>query len=133
MISTEENIDRISALLRSLRRYGSLRLKSARLTTVEKLGILLSTLLIVVVLIVVFAVAFLFLALAAAHALAPHVGGLQWGFAIVAAVCIALAVLFYALRRRLVVNPSVAFLAHLFLEGMDEEEETTETDEEDEL
>ena len=120
MFSNDQKIDAANDLLREAKQYADLRLQRLKLDFVSKLTLLLSALL------VVFAVVFLFVAYTLALAMAPHVGGLHWACAIIAAGDIVLGTLFYAIRRPLIVQPLTNFVARLFLEKDTEDDDDNE-------
>ena len=120
MFSNDQKIDAANDLLREAKQYADLRLQRLKLDFVSKLTLLLSAL------VVVFAVVFLFVAYTLALAMAPHVGGLHWACAIIAAGDIVLGTLFYAIRRPLIVQPLTNFVARLFLEKDTEDDDDNE-------
>ena len=126
MFSNDQKIDAANDLLREAKQYADLRLQRLKLDFVSKLTLLLSALVVSIVLLVIFAVVFLFVAYTLALALAPHVGGLDWACAIIAAGGIVLGMLFYAFRRPLIVQPLTNFVARLFLEKDTEDDDDNE-------
>lgn len=126
MFSNDQKIDAANDLLREAKQYADLRLQRLKLDFVSKLTLLLSALVVSIVLLVVFAVVFLFVAYTLALVLAPHVGGLHWACAIIAAGSIVLGTLFYAFRRPLIVQPLTNFVARLFLEKDTEDDDDNE-------
>lgn len=126
MFSNDQKIDAANDLLREAKQYADLRLQRLKLDFVSKLTLLLSALVVSIVLLVIFAVVFLFVAYTLALALAPHVGGLHWACAIIAAGDIVLGTLFYAFRRPLIVQPLTKFVARLFLEKDTEDDDDNE-------
>ncbi len=115
MFSEDRNIENLGQLYTQIKRYLSLQKEYARLELVEKLSLLLSTLLIVFVAVALGLVALFYLMFAVAYLLAPAVGGLPASFAILGGVCLLLILLVYLFRKQLIVKPLVRFLALLFL------------------
>ena len=130
MFSNDQKIEAFSDILRETKQYADLRLQRLRLDFVSKLTLLLSALIISIVLLVIFAVVLLFMAYTLALTLTPHVGGLHWACAIIAAGGVVLGGVFYAFRRQLVVQPLTHFIARLFLEKYPEEKTEEEKNEE---
>lgn len=108
--------DNLKDLYAEIKKYVGLQAEYFKVEFVEKMTILLSTLLIIV-LVINLAVAALFYAFfALAYALEPVVGGLILSFIMVSAVFVLLIVLLFVFRKKLIINPMVRFLSTLFLD-----------------
>lgn len=123
MFSNDKNINDVSDLLREAYAYVDLRLQQLRLDAVGKLTVLLSAALVCVVMLVLMAVALFFAAYMFALLIAPAVGGLHWACGIVALTCVVIALVFYALRRRLILRPLANFLGNLLLTPIHKKED----------
>lgn len=115
MFSSDKNIEILTRLVRNLRRYGELRWAALRLDFVGKMTVLLSALIVAGVLFCLAALMVVFLSFAVVHLLAPKVG-LAAAYGWVAAGYLLLAILVFAMRRRLIVNPIARFFTALFLD-----------------
>ena len=82
---------------------------------VEKLTILISTLILVFILLILGIIALFYLSFTLAYVLAPHVGGLMASYGIITGCIILLILLIVLFRKRLIVQPMVNFLANLLL------------------
>lgn len=115
MFIDENNIQSIRQLVVELKAYIKMQKEYTRLELTEKLTILLSTMIFAIVLISLGMVVLFYLSFSLAYLLAPHVGGLPAGYAIIAGIILLLAMLIVLFRKRLIVNPLANFLANLFL------------------
>ena len=116
MFEGDKSIESIQQLFFEFKKYFELQKEYTKLEMTEKLTILLSTLIMVSVLITLSMMALFYLLLALAYTLAPHVGGLMGSFAIIALINLVLITLIFLLRKQLIINPMVNFLARLFLD-----------------
>ncbi len=115
MFANEKNIDTLQQLVEELKKYAELQKDYVELHLVEKLTILVSTLLLFFILLVLGITALFYLSLTLAYVLEPHVGGLVESYALITG-CFLLLFLFVVLfRKRLIVRPLVHFLANLLL------------------
>ena len=115
MFAENKSIKNVQQLFLEFKKYLELQKEYTKLELTEKLTILLSTLLMVLMLITLTMIALFYLLFALAYILEPIVGGLMVCFAIIAAINIVLAVIVYLFRKQLIINPTVNFLAGLFL------------------
>lgn len=115
MFADDKSIENFQQLFREFKKYLELQKEYTKLELTEKLTILLSTLIMVSILITLGMVALFYLLFALAYVLEPLVGGLMVSFAIIAAINVLLIGLVALLRKQLIVNPMVNFLARLFL------------------
>ena len=86
-----------------------------KLHLVEKLTILISTLILVFILLILGIIALFYLSFTLAYVLEPHVGGLMASYGIITGCIILLILLIVLFRKRLIVQPMVNFLANLLL------------------
>lgn len=107
-------------LYEEIKKYVVLQGEYVKVEIVEKMTILLSTLLIIG-LIVVLAIAVLFyLCFALAYAIAPVVGSLSVSFVIISLLYVLLIFVLLTFRNKLIINPLVSFLSNLFLKDENE-------------
>ena len=76
MFANDKNIDNLQQLLAELKKYAELQKDYVKLHLVEKLTILISTLILVFILLILGIIALFYLSFTLAYVLAPHVGGL---------------------------------------------------------
>ncbi len=114
MFANDKNIDNLQQLLAELKKYAELQKDYVKLHLVEKLTILISTLL-VFILLILGIIALFYLSFTLAYVLAPHVGGLMASYGIITGCIILLILLIVLFRKRLIVQPMVNFLANLLL------------------
>ena len=78
MFANDKNIDNLQQLLAELKKYAELQKDYVKLHLVEKLTILISTLILVFILLILGIIALFYLSFTLAYVmLAPHVGGLM--------------------------------------------------------
>ena len=114
MFANDKNIDNLQQLLAELKKYAELQKDYVKLHLVEKLTILISTLILVFKLILGI-IALFYLSFTLAYVLEPHVGGLMASYGIITGCIILLILLIVLFRKRLIVQPMVNFLANLLL------------------
>lgn len=115
MFANDKSIDNLQQLFAELKKYAELQKDYIKLDIVEKLTILLSTLILVLVLLVLGMIALFYLSFTLAYVLESHVGGLMVSYGIISACIMALIALIAIFRKRLIIQPMVHFLANLFL------------------
>ena len=108
-------IDNLQQLLAELKKYAELQKDYVKLHLVEKLTILISTLILVFILLILGIIALFYLSFTLAYVLEPHVGGLMASYGIITGCIILLILLIVLFRKRLIVQPMVNFLANLLL------------------
>jgi len=114
-MSTEKNtVDSIRQLIAELKEYAILQKDYAKLQFVEKLTILLSTLILIFILITLGMVTLFYLLFSLAYVLEPLVG-LSLSFSLIACLSISIIICMIVFRKNLITNPLVRFLAALFL------------------
>ncbi|MDR1003895.1 MAG: phage holin family protein [Prevotellaceae bacterium] len=115
MFASDKHIDNLQQLFIEFKKYLELQKEYTKLELTEKLSVLLSTLVLVLLLIILSMVAMFYLSLSFAYVLSPLVGGLTASYGIIAACYFLLILLIAVFRRRLIIQPTVRFLAELFL------------------
>jgi len=115
MNETQQPVENFQQLYAEIRKYFLLQKEFVKVDFVEKLSILLSTFIILFVVVALIMSTLLFLFIALAYALESLVGSLALSFAIIALFYVFLIVVFYSLRKKLIINPIVNLLAGLFL------------------
>ena len=115
MFANDENIDNLQQLLAELKKYAELQKDYVKLHLVEKLTILISTLILVFILLILGIIALFYLSFTLAYVLEPHVAGLMASYGIITGCIILLILLIVLFRKRLIVQPMVNFLANLLL------------------
>ena len=115
MFATDKTIDSLQALLTEVKRYVDLQKDYVKLDITHKLTVLLSTLILILILVVLGMIALFYLSFTLAYILEPHVGGLMNSYAIITLGILALGLVIYWLRKRLIIQPLTNFLANLLL------------------
>lgn len=121
MFSDNHNIDNLQQLYTDIKRYILLQKEYTKLEIVEKMAILISTLTMIFILIILGMIALFYLMFALAYLLESYVGGLANSFGIITGIVALLMLIAYLLRKKLLINPMVNFLGHLFLNDNSEE------------
>ncbi|HLP04908.1 MAG TPA: phage holin family protein [Paludibacter sp.] len=120
MANTQEPVGSFQQLYDDVRKYVELQAEYVKVEFVEKLAILLSTLLIIGLVVVLVIVALFYLFFSLAYALLPLLGSLALSFGVISGVYVLLIVFFLTFRRKIVINPLVRFLSNLFLKNQDD-------------
>ena len=116
MFANDKSIDNLESLFKEVRKYIELQGQYVKLDLVEKLTILLSTLILILIIIILSMMALFYFSFMLVYALAPLVGSLIGGYAIIGGVVLLLAILIYRMRKQCIFQPMVHFLARLFLD-----------------
>lgn len=114
MFSDDKNIENLQQLFADVKKYISLQKEYTKLELVEKLTILVSTLIMVLIIIILGMISLFYLLFTLAYILEPFVGGLKISFAIIAGINILLILCVVYFREKLIIKPMVNFLANLF-------------------
>jgi len=114
-MNTSDSGENFKQLYDDVKKYIFLQSEYIKVEFVEKLTILLSTLLIITLISVFGVIALFYLFFSLAYALVPLVGSLSVSFGIIAGIYIILIGLLILLRKHIVINPLVKFLSDLFL------------------
>lgn len=117
MFANDKSIDTLTELFREVKNYLKLQGEYTKLDLVEKLTILLSTLTLIFILIILGTMAAFYLSFMLVYVLASATGSLVVGYAIIGGGLILIALIVYRLRKRLIFQPMVNFLARLFLDN----------------
>ena len=123
MFANDKSIDNLQDLFKEFRKYLELQGQYLRLEAIEKLTILLSTLILIFILVTVGVMALFYFSFMLVYVLATAVGSLIAGYAIVGILLIAVALLIYRFRVPLIFQPMVNFLAQ---RKQNHEQSTTE-------
>jgi len=115
MPTIQEPSDNFQQLYSDIKKYVELQSEYVKVEFVEKLTILLSTLLIIILLLILAICALFYTFFSLAYTLESVVGSLASSFAIISGLYVSLIIIFYILRKQLVINPLVKFLSNLFL------------------
>lgn len=122
MFANDQSIETIQQLFVEVKKYISLQKRYTQLEIAEKLTILLSTLILVLIVIILSMVALFYLSFTVAYWLAPVLGSVVASFALITVFIIFLAILIIAFRQKLIINPMAKFIASLFIQESNKEE-----------
>ena len=98
-----------------LKKYLTLQIDYAKLTTVEKLVVLLSAIAMVAVMLILGACVLFYLSFAVVFMLSDAIGSTWGADLIVSGIFLVLMLVVYALRQKLIFDPVSRFLTRLFL------------------
>ena len=98
-----------------LKKYLTLQIDYAKLTTVEKLVVLLSAIAMVAVMLILGACVLFYLSFAVVFMLSDAIGSTWGAYLIVSGIFLVLMMVVYALRQKLILDPVSRFLTRLFL------------------
>lgn len=115
MFADDQSIESIKQLFTAFKKYLELQKEYTKLEVTEKLSVLLSTLLLALLAVTLGMVVLFYLSFTLVYILAPLVGGLMAGFAIITCILLLVLVLLITFRKQLIINPTVKFIAKLFL------------------
>lgn len=116
MFANDKSIDTLEALFREAKKYLALQGQYMKLDLVEKLTILLSTLILICVLIILGMMALFYFSFMLVYAINTIVNNIVASYAIIGVCIIALGSMIYIFRQSLIFQPMVRFLSRLFLE-----------------
>lgn len=125
MFANDKSIDNLEALFKEVKKYINLQGQYLKLELVEKLTILLSTLILVFVLGMLGIMALFYFSFMLVYALNSFTNSLIASYAIIGGGLLIIAFIIYKMRQTLIFQPMVNFLAKLFL---DEDNEPKATD-----
>lgn len=123
MFANDKSIDNLEALFKEVRKYVELQGQYVKLDLIEKLTILLSTLIVILLLVILCMMALFYFSFMLVYTLAPLVGSLIGGYAVIGGVILLLAFIIYRFRKELVFRPMVNFLSRLFLDEQNNNKE----------
>ena len=115
MSNNQEPVENFQQLYEDVKKYVFLQTEYVKVEFVEKLTILLSTLLIITLITVLAIIVLFYLFFSIAYAIEPIVGSLSLSFAIIAGIYVVLIAILFLFRNRLVIHPLTKFLSNLFL------------------
>ena len=98
-----------------LKKYLTLQIDYAKLSTVEKLVVLLSAIAMVAVMLILGACVLFYLSFAVVFMLSDAIGSTWGAYLIVSGIFLVLMLVVYALRQKLILDPVSRFLTRLFL------------------
>ena len=98
-----------------MKKYLTLQIDYAKLTTVEKLVVLLSAIAMVAVMLILGACVLFYLSFAVVFMLCDAIGSTWGAYLIVSGIFLVLMLVVYALRQKLILDPVSRFLTRLFL------------------
>jgi sterol desaturase/sphingolipid hydroxylase (fatty acid hydroxylase superfamily) len=116
LFAGDRSIENFEQLFEQVKQYLKLQKEYSLIKLTSKLSVLLSTLFLVVVFLILGMAALFYLLMALAYAIQPMVGSLGWSYAIIGGIALLLLALIAAFRQKLIIKPTVNFLAHLFLD-----------------
>lgn len=125
MFANDKSIDNLEALFKEVKKDINLQGQYLKLELVEKLTILLSTLILVFVLGMLGIMALFYFSFMLVYALDSFTNSLIASYAIIGGGLLIIAFIIYKMRQTLIFQPMVNFLAKLFL---DEDNEPKATD-----
>lgn len=114
MFADDKSVENIQQLFIEFKKYLELQKEYTKLEVTEKLSILLSTLILVLLVVILGVVVLFHLSFTLVYVLAPLVGGLIASYALIACFHVLLIILLVLFRKRLIINPTVKFIAGLF-------------------
>lgn len=115
MTNKEESATNFQQLYIDVKKYVELQTEYLKVEFVEKLAILLSTLIIITIILVLLFAALFYLFFSLAYILEPVLGSLALSFGIISGIYGLLIAFFVSFRKQFVINPLVKFLSNLFL------------------
>lgn len=115
MTNNQDPTTNFQQLYIDVKKYVELQTEYLKVEFVEKLAILLSTLIIITIILVLVIAALFYLFFSLAYTLEPVLGSLALSFGIISGVYVLLIAVFVSFRKQFVINPLVKFLTNLFL------------------
>lgn len=123
MFSQDKSIDNLESLVKEMKKYIELQGEYLKFDLVEKLTILLGTLILILLITVLSMMAVFYFSFMLVYALEPITGSLTGSYAIIGGIILLLAFLIYIYRKKLIFQPMVNFLSHLFLDNPNKEKQ----------
>ncbi len=133
MFSNDQNIEYIAQFVEEAKQWFDLKTKYTRLTLVDKVVRIITSLILVIVISVILVLSLLFFSLALSNFLGQLLGNLTYGFLCVGAAYQILLIIAYNLRHALIERPLVYFLMSILAEDIDNEENAETKSENDKL
>lgn len=122
MFANDKSIDNLEALFKEIKKYIELQGQYIKLDLVEKLTILISTLILICVLIVLGMTALFYFSFMLVYTIDSFVNNIIASYAIISGCILLLGIAIYIFRQKIIFQPMVNFLARLLLEDKDKEE-----------
>ena len=116
MFANDKSIENLEELYKEFKKHIELQGQYIKLDLVEKLTVLISTLILILVLLILGMMALFYFSFMIIYTLEPIVGSLSGSYAILGGVLLLIGGLVYHFRQIIIFNPMVNFLARLFLE-----------------
>lgn len=123
MFSQDKSIDNLESLVKEMKKYIELQGEYLKFDLVEKLTILLGTLILILLITVLSMMAVFYFSFMLVYALEPITGSLTGSYAMIGGIILILAFLIYMYRKKLIFQPMVNFLSHLFLDNPNKEKQ----------
>lgn len=123
MFSQDKSIDNLESLVKEMKKYIELQGEYLKFDLVEKLTILLGTLILILLITVLSMMAVFYFSFMLVYALEPITGSLTGSYAMIGGIILLLAFLIYIYRNKLIFQPMVNFLSHLFLDNPNKEKQ----------
>lgn len=123
MFSQDKSIDNLESLVKEIKKYIELQGEYLKFDLVEKLTILLGTLILILLITVLSMMAVFYFSFMLVYALEPITGSLTGSYAMIGGMILLLALLIYIYRKKLIFQPMVNFLSHLFLDNPNKEKQ----------
>lgn len=123
MFSQDKSIDNLESLVKEMKKYIELQGEYLKFDLVEKLTILLGTLILILLITVLSMMAVFYFSFMLVYALEPITGSLTRSYAMIGGIILLLAFLIYIYRKKLIFQPMVNFLSHLFLDNPNKEKQ----------
>ncbi len=126
MFSNDQNIEYIAQFVEEVKRWFDLRTKYTRLTVVDKIVRIITSLILIMAISVILVLFLFFVSYAAANFLGKVFESVPLGFLLVGCVYLLLLIIVYNARHALIERPLVRFLMSILAEDL-VEDETPET------
>ena len=116
MFANDKSIDNLESLFKEVKKYIELQGQFVKLELEEKLTILLSTFILILILIILGIMALFYFSFMLVYILEEWTGSIIGSYAIIGGIILIIALILYRIRKQIIIQPMVNFLAHLFLE-----------------
>lgn len=126
MFSNDQNIEYIAQFVEEVKRWFDLRTKYTRLTVVDKIVRIITSLILIMAISVILVLFLFFISYAAANFLGEVFESVPLGFLFVGCVYLLMLIIVYNARHVLIERPLVRFLMNILAEDL-VEDETPET------
>lgn len=111
---TDKNNKSFKNLIDECKKYIDLQKEYVRLELIEKLTIVISTVILIMLMVVLAIVVLFYLSFSVAYLLEPHVGGLTNSYLILSGIFLVFSLVIYVFRKKLIITPILNFIANLF-------------------